>query len=197
MTENKPVQIEKIHNGITQRYISIGCLVEAQDGYFYFWPRQENANKNDWYKVFQNTDLITQLYLIGSLARDDSKDFLSNEMIFIIEKNKRILISLANKYFEDFQDGLLIRQNESILDLEYGPYGPNNEKSKEVIIMDFENEEEGEYNYYYKRYYSDGAILHILDKAISWDNISDNTFISISGYDELKKDIDLLMNLLK
>lgn len=197
MKETKPIEIEKLLKGNSQRYVSIGCLVEAQDGYFYFWPRQENASKKDWYKAFQNSDLITQLYLIGSIARDDSKDYFSNEMSIIIEGNQKLLIFLAMKYFEDFQEGLLIHQNDYILDLVYGPYGSNNPNAIQVITKEFKNEEEDEYNYYFMKHYSDGVTLHILNKAISWDNMSDNTFIKISAYDELINDIDLVKNLLK
>ena len=78
MKQTKLIEIDVFSNSESQIYVTIGCLVESQDGYFHFWPRQINATKKEWYKAFKRSDLIVQLYLIGSLAREDSKDFLSD-----------------------------------------------------------------------------------------------------------------------
>lgn len=196
MKQTKLIEIEVFSNSESQIYVTMGCLAESQDGYFYFWPRQINATKKEWYKVFNNSDLIVQLYLIGSIARDDSKHFLSDEMSNIVDKNKVLFISLAMKYFEEFQDGLLINQNEIILDLVYGPYGTNNQNTIEIITKKFDNEAEDEYNYQFMKHYSDGTTLHILNKVTSWDEMSDNTFIKKSAYNELLNDIDAVRKLL-
>jgi hypothetical protein len=198
MKATGPIEIELIRAGNSEKYLSLGYLVDSQEGYFYYWPKQDNADKTAWLKVFEESDIIVQLYLIGSLARTDSRDHLSAEMIEIIQQKERLLLVLAEKYFHEFQDGLLIKQDDVILDLEYGRYNTHsNGGGVETVEGDFDSEDEEEYDHLYKRHYADGLTIHILNRAISWDEMTDNAFIEGSSYYTLMHDIAKFVNLLR
>ena len=56
---------------------------------------------------------------------------------------------------------------------------------------------EEEYDYDFKKHFINGNTLHILEKAITWDDLIDNTFIISDHYNQLLNDLESFRNLLK
>ena len=184
---------EEISNsGINTSYKSIGTIYPSQEGYFAWWPSNILASKKEWLITFNNSNLIEQIYIVGSIARNDSDQHLSDELQFIKNNNQIFFDYFTNQYFEEFQDGLLIKQDGLFLDLVFGKYTQLEELSKE-----YENEEVEEYDYDFKKYFINGNTLHILEKATTWDDLTDNTFIVSDHYNQLSNDLESFRNLLK
>lgn len=185
--------IEEIStSGINTSYNSIGAIYPSQDGYFAFWPSSLLASKNEWIITFNNSNLIEQIYIVGSIARNNSDQHLSDELQFIKNNNQLFFDYFTNQYFVEFQDGLLIKQDGLFLDLEFGEYAQLEELSKE-----YENEEEEAYDYDFKKHFINGNTLHILEKTTTWDDLIDNTFIISDHYNQLLNDLESFRNLLK
>jgi hypothetical protein len=186
------IQIECYSSGLYKHYTSIGYVLDNNDGYFDLWPKKNLANLNEWLVVFNSLDIINQIYFIGSIARTDSNQFLSEKIVSIKLNNFSYFEEFTNHYFEEFQDGLLIKQDGLFLDLVFGEYA-----QLEEIVKEYENEEEEAYDYDYKKHFVNGDILHILDKSTTWDNIIDDTFILSEKYDMLLSDLNNFRSLLK
>ena len=186
------IQLEFNSNNETKIYKSIGYNSNSNDGCFAFWPSNLLATKNEWHITFNNSNLIEQIYIVGSIARNDSDQYLSDELQFIKNNNQIFFDYFTNQYFVEFQDGLLIKQDGLFLDLVFGEYAQLEELSKE-----FENEEEDAYDYDFKKHFIDGNTLHILDKTTTWDDLIDNTFIISDHYDKLLNDLESFRSLLK
>lgn len=185
-------QIECYSSGLYEHYTSIGYVLDNNDGYFDLWPKNNLANLNEWLAVFNSLDIINQIYFIGSIARSDSNQFLSEQIVSIKLNNTSYFEEFTNHYFEEFQDGLLIKQDGLFLDLVFGEYA-----QLEELVKEYENEEEEAYDYDYKKHFVNGDILHILDKSTTWDNIIDDTFILSEKYDMLLSELNIFRSLLK
>jgi hypothetical protein len=194
MNNQLPIYVnEEISNsGINTTYKNIGTIYPSQEGYFAWWPFNVFASKNEWLITFNNSNLIEQIYIIGSVARNDSDQHLSDELLFIKNNNQIFFDYFTNQYFNEFQDGLLIKQDGLFLDLVFGEYAQLEELSKE-----YENEEEEAYDYDFKKHFIDGNTLHILDKTTTWDDLIDNTFIISDHYNQLLNDLESFRSLLK
>jgi hypothetical protein len=177
---------------IKKSYNSIGTVNLSKDGYFDLWPKNDLGNLNEWLAAFNSLDIINQIYLIGSIARSDSNQFLCEEIVSIKMNNFSFFEEFTNHYFEEFQDGLLIKQDGLFLDLVFGEYA-----QLEELVKEYENEEEEAYAYDYKKHFVNGDTLHILDKSTTWDNIIDDTFILSEKYDLLLNDLNNFRSFLK
>lgn len=186
------IQVELNSNSETKIYRCIGLVSSSNDGYFDLWPQNDLGNLYEWLAVFNSLDIINQIYFIGSTARTDSNQFLSEEIVSIKLNNSSFFEEFTNHYFEEFQDGLLIKQDGLFLDLVFGEYA-----QLEELVKEYENEEEEAYDYDYKKHFVNGDTLHILDKSTTWDNMIDDTFILSEKYDMLLSDLNNFRSLLK
>ena len=194
-------EIEVTKNGLIKRYKLIYGAPDSQEGYFYFWPKNEDDDgftKLDWLRAYTTDNLSIKLYLIGSIYRHREEiDMIGSEMQYIIQNNENLFLYLLNKYFDDYEDGLLIKQDTVFFDLLYGPYAPyrGDDNIKEVKIHS-NSEEEEEYNENYIKLFSDGTLIKILDHEYTWDLLDNDTFIEADFFDELVQDLNAFEQLL-
>ena len=185
------IEIKAILKGNINLYSSIGQIIDNPDGYFDLWPEIENSNLISWKTKLLEQDTISKTYLIGSLLNETSNDILPFYMLNFLEKNKVIIELFCKKYFDDFHTGLIVKQGYIFLDLIYGSYS-NYDRSFKI---DASSDAEEEYNYNYKRFYSDGMILEILNKSTTWDEMTDNVFVKSEFIKEFSHDIKMVVDL--
>lgn len=199
--ENKTLypEIEVSRDGESKRYRLIYGPPDSQEGYFYFWPESQSGHElklADWLEAYTTDNLSIKLYLIGSIFRHrGEEDLIGSEMQLIVNKNEDLFLRILNKYFDDYDDGLLIKQDSVFIDLLYGPYS-RDEYIKKVKIPSSSDKEE-EYNDNFLRLFEDDTLMRILDEKHTWDFLEHDTFIASESFDELVQDLLIFEQLLR
>ena len=176
----KEFQLKKIE------YVSLGYLENPPDGYFSLWPNCENPTLKDWKDRFLNLNYISQIYLMASLARDEDHELLDGQMKAFAQHNISSIKYFAGKYFDDFEAGLIIKQDSFFLDFVFGVYGTMEEINQPSV--------DPEVNPEIVKCYIDGTCFKILNFDITWESVYDNVFIETSKYPEI---LDDLKNIIK
>lgn len=92
--------MELISDGIC--YIGLGSYEDNQDGIFRYWKNCEK--KSEFYNFLKNTDYCILLLTIGQQAN-------LGEVDFIEKSNFDFVIKLANKYFDEYDMGILLKKS--------------------------------------------------------------------------------------
>lgn len=186
---NKIIKIEYLKDNLQILYENIGEIHDTSDGFFYLWPQNTGASIFDWRTTLATHDIASKLYAIGSLLNVVSIDNLSSEMNEFVIKNKEILTNFCNKYFSDYEVGL-IHHEEIFL-----PFNLFNEIYE--LGEGESNEKDEEYIYKFKRGYKNGGVLYILNSTITWDELNyTDIFIKVSHKRILEEDLKKIINLL-
>jgi len=187
--------IKVSQNGHARKFKLIHSPPDSSEGYFFYWPQrgeEEELRKEDWLSAFDTDNLSIKLYLIGSLYKHRGEiDMIGLEVQSIIESNEILLQSLLIKYFDEYEEGLRIKEGGLFLDLVNGLYSENG-TINEVPIASVEH-----YVKDYNKAFADGTEIRILNKEFTWTDLEKETFIASDHFDEFVKDLTSFEQLLK
>lgn len=186
-TITKGLKIEKQFHSQRIEYVSLGYLDNPADGYFSLWPNCENPTIKDWKERVLELNYISQIYLIGSLARDEDQNLLYGEMKEFVRHNISSIRHFVTKYFDDFEVGLIIKQDSFFLDFLFGVYGTMKETNDPGDDLEINPET--------IKCYIDGVCFRILNFDIIWEEVYDNVFIESTRYQELLGDLSKIIKL--
>ncbi len=101
MKMKKNIEIEFIEGGIAYSYVSLGNYEHGQDGITGYWPNE--SNKKNFYNFLCKAELCLVLFTIGQQANFGYADFIENF-------NMQLILKLADKYYEEYDDGICLKE---------------------------------------------------------------------------------------
>ncbi len=194
-TKNKkPIEIEKIHAGLTLSYVSLGHYDFPQDGFWYFYEylyKYKGVNKDNWYNFLKNDkiDNAVKLFSVAQMAYaicEDKSGFEDDSIEEIMKVNSDFILNLSDKYFTSNEGHL---RKDIFIDLLFGDFMDD----PTIVEMEQEIDEQEQY----EKYFSDGTVFKIRNKNLAFYEMNDNIFILESKYEELLTDIENYSRLFK
>ena len=101
LNNNQLKEIQFNSEGINYCYVGLGIYEDNQDGIFRYWPNSDT--KSDFYAFLKNADLCLLLLTIGQQANLEDANYLDRSHL-------NFIIKLANKYFEEYDAGILLKK---------------------------------------------------------------------------------------
>jgi nitrogen regulatory protein PII-like uncharacterized protein len=182
-----PIEIEKIHNGVSSTYVSLGHYDFPQDGFWYFYEylyKYTGVTKNNWYNFLKNDkiDNAVKLFSVAQMAYaicEDKSGFEDDSIEEIMKVNSEFILNLSDKYFTSNKGHL---NKDIFIDLLFGDFIDD----LSIVEMEQEIDEQEQF----EKYYSDGTVFKIRNKILAFYEMNDNIFILESKYNELLKDLE-------
>ena len=126
---NELLEIQIKVEGVKYSYIGLGQYEDSEDGVFRYWPNSDS--KLDFYNFLINADLCILLFTIGQQANLGEVNYIENS-------NFEFILKLANKYFEEYDSGISLK-NPLFIDWSLEDYAGGSVQVKLQENNNFEN----------------------------------------------------------